>query len=127
MDTLEIYHEQTGDRREFPRYVAERSFRLQVQVGDDVSRCRMTDISLGGARLEFERPPDEGTGDPDADTVTIDWPEIGTFSAEPCWRDDKAIGVRFDFSAEALDFVSHCLSSPDYLWRAGQPARLSLV
>lgn len=127
MDSLDLYHEPNGDRREFPRYVAERSFRLQVHLGDHVSRCRMTDISLGGARLEFERHPDSEAVEDDTSAVTIDWPEIGSFSAEPCWRDGEAIGVRFDFSAEALDFVSHCLSSPEYLWRAGQPARLSLV
>jgi hypothetical protein len=123
MHPAEIYHEPASDRREFPRYVAERSFRLHINIGDDVSRCRMTDISLGGARLEFERQPDEEM----AAAVNFDWPEIGAFSAERCWQDGNAIGVRFDFSAEALDFVSHCLSSPDYLWRAGQQARLALV
>ena len=123
MDSLEIYQEQASDRREFPRYVAERSFRLQVNLGDDIGRCRMTDISLGGARLEFERPPDEEQ----TETVDIDWPEIGTFTAERCWQEGNTVGVRFDFSAEALDFVSHCLSSADYLWRVGQPTRLSIV
>jgi hypothetical protein len=71
----------------------------------------------------LERQPDEET----VTEVNFDWPEIGAFSAERCWQDGTAIGVRFDFSAEALDFVSHCLSSPDYLWRAGQHARLALV
>ena len=127
MDSLDFYCEQTSDRREFPRYIAERSFRLQVHIGNETGRCRMTDISLGGARLEFETGSDEGQEDDEAATVTIDWPEIGTFSAERCWRDGNAIGVQFDFSAEALDFVSHCLSSPEYLWRAGQPTRLSIV
>jgi hypothetical protein len=91
------------NRREWPRYAAEKSFELAASVNGRLLPCTVADISLGGARLVFDEELPAGPlldlTDPDGQNV----------ACERVWQDSKAIGVAFDFSEESLGLVSVCV------------------
>lgn len=91
------------NRREWPRYTAERSFALAARLEGRLLPCSVTDISLGGARLVFD---DEVPAGADLDLSDA---EGQTVACQRVWQDGKAVGVAFDFSEESLGLVSVCL------------------
>ena len=91
------------NRREWPRYVAEKSFALAASVDGRLLACTVADISLGGARLVFDQPL------PPVELVDLTGPDGETVSCAPLWQDTHAIGVAFDFSEESLGLISVCL------------------
>jgi hypothetical protein len=91
------------NRREWPRYTAEKSFELAASVDGRLLACTVADISLGGARLVFDEELPAGPlldlTDPDGQSV----------AGDRVWQDSTAIGVAFDFSEESLGLVSVCV------------------
>lgn len=92
------------ERREFPRYLLDHDLTVPVRIGSEKQSCRLDDISLGGACLTFEETPN-----PRVPEVIFESVEHGRFSAEKCWQAGQKLGVRFDFSEEALAFVTEHL------------------
>ncbi len=106
----------TARRRElrtWPRYIIHRNARVLAHLANDVWCCEIKDISLGGAKLQFESPV------PESPDLTIGHPDLAPLRAECLWRHTNVLGIRFDFSEDALNFISHCLrtmhdpTSPD--------------
>jgi hypothetical protein len=93
----------TPNRREWPRYSAERTFALAAGVNGRVLPCTVADISLGGARLLFDEeiPADA--------TLRLTNPEGAAVACERVWQDRSAVGIEFDFSEDALSLISHCI------------------
>jgi len=65
--------------------------------------CTVADISLGGARLEFDEELPAGT------LLNLTDPDGQSVACERVWQDSTAIGVAFDFSEESLGLVSICV------------------
>ncbi|MGF1594885.1 MAG: PilZ domain-containing protein [Kiloniellaceae bacterium] len=93
----------TQNRREWPRYTAEKTFALTAGVDGRLLPCTVADVSLGGAKLLF----DEEIA-PDA-TLRLTNPEGQAVSCERVWQDGRAVGIEFDFSEDALSLISHCI------------------
>ena len=103
-----------NDKRAFPRYSAAGDLLLPVTINEHRHLCRILDLSLGGARLMLE--PVEKATDPgpklgtSGEGALITFDQDDDFAAEMCWQSQQEIGVQFDFSMAALDFVSRCLA-----------------
>ena len=91
------------NRREWPRYRAERAFSLAASINGRLLPCTVEDISLGGARLLF----DEAL--PASHTMELSHPESDPVSCARVWQDDRAVGIEFDFSEDSLGLISVCL------------------
>ncbi len=91
------------ERREWPRYTAEKSFALSASVDGKVVSCTVADVSLGGARLIFD------TEVPDGHTIELSHPEVEPVHCAPLWRDSGQIGIEFDFSEDSLSLISVCI------------------
>jgi len=91
------------NRREWPRYAAEKSFALAASVDGRLLACTVADISLGGARLEFDEELPAGA------LLNLTDPDGQAVACERVWQDSTAIGVAFDFSEESLGLVSICV------------------
>jgi PilZ domain len=91
------------NRREWPRYSAERNFVLAAKVGGDLVPCTVVDISLGGAKLIFD------SALASADSIELSHPDIEPVSCAQVWHSDKEIGVEFDFSEDSLGLISICI------------------
>ena len=96
---------QADNRREWPRYHADRDFSLSVSVGGRLLPCRVTDISLGGARLLFDTAPPAGAGH----TLALSHPDSRTVACARVWQDGSELGVEFDFSEDSLGLISICI------------------
>lgn len=96
---------QVDNRREWPRYLAERDFSLSATVGGRLLPCRVADISLGGARLLFDSdlPPAA------EEAITLSHPDSRTVACAPVWQEGAEIGVEFDFSEDSLGLISICI------------------
>lgn len=95
--------EATKNRREWPRYSAERDFVLAANVDGDIIPCTVVDISLGGAKLIFD------TGLAGADSFELSHAGIEPVSCSQVWLNDKEVGVAFDFSEDSLGLISICI------------------
>lgn len=95
----------TENRREWPRYSAERSFVLAASVGGEVIPCTVVDISLGGAKLIFD------SEFASADSIELNHPGIEPVSCSQVWHSDKEVGVEFDFSEDSLGLISICIQN----------------
>jgi hypothetical protein len=91
------------NRREWPRYVAEKSFALAASVDGRLLACTVADISLGGARLVFDEELPAGA------LIDLTDPDGQTVACERVWQDGDAVGVAFDFSEESLSLISICV------------------
>ena len=91
------------NRREWPRYQAEKSFALAASVGGRLLPCTVLDISLGGARLAFDSEL------PDGETIELTHGDGETISCARVWQDSRAVGVEFDFSEDSLGLISVCI------------------
>lgn len=92
------------NRREWPRYRAERDFSLTASLGGRLLPCRVADISLGGARLLFDaEPPAVGQ------TIALSHPHGHSVACARVWQDGPEVGVEFDFSEESLGLISICI------------------
>ncbi len=91
------------DRREWPRYAAEKSFSLAANIDGKVVPCTVADVSLGGARLVFEAEI------PDGHTIELSHPEVEPVHCAQLWRADGEIGIEFDFSENSLSLISVCI------------------
>lgn len=107
------------ENREWPRYTAQRSFTLSVSLEGKVLPCRVSDVSLGGARLTFD---DMLPGDPrEGYALELSHPDAQTVVCETVWQSDREIGVQFDFSEDSLGLISVCIRNTTDLSQAGQP------
>lgn len=96
------------NRREWPRYTAERNFALAVNVEGKVLPCTVADVSLGGAKLIFDSElpaPALSNGA----TVELSHPEAEPVHCATVWRGGKEIGIEFDFSEDSLGLISVCI------------------
>lgn len=96
------------NRREWPRYTAEKTFALAANVDGKVLACTVADVSLGGARLIFDNElPDLPA--PDSALVELSHPDNEPVYGTPVWRGNKEIGIEFDFSEDSLGLISICI------------------
>ena len=107
-----------SNRREFPRYVAERGFFLVLNTGGKKFDCQIIDLSLSGALIICSDVP-EGA----REIFFEDPASAETFRANVRWHSGERIGLQFDFSGEALNFVSHHLQESLDSWEGGQVSR----
>ena len=91
------------NRREWPRYEAERSFALAASVNGEVVPCTVADVSLGGAKLIFDSTA------PEAETIELSHPDAEPVNCVQVWRSERAVGIEFDFSEDSLGLISVCL------------------
>lgn len=91
------------NRREWPRYTAERNFVLAANIDGRVVPCTVADISLGGAKLIFD------TEVPSDAPIELSHPEIDPVNCAQIWHSSHEIGVGFDFSEVSLDLISVCI------------------
>jgi len=96
---------QVDNRREWPRYRAERDFSLIASLDGHLLPCRVADISLGGARLLFDAEPPAGAGQ----TIALSHPDSRTVACARGWQDGPQVGVEFDFSEDSLGLISICI------------------
>lgn len=93
-----------GDnRREWPRYRAEREFSLTATLDGHLLTCRVADVSLGGARLQFNAEPPHGG------SIALSHPDSRTVTCRRVWQAGPEIGVEFDFSEDSLGLISICI------------------
>ena len=95
----------TSNRREWPRYRAERDFSLTASLDGCLLPCRVADISLGGARLLFDAAPPAGAGH----ALALSHPDSRTVACARVWQDGSELGVEFDFSEDSLGLISICI------------------
>lgn len=91
------------NRREWPRYQAEKSFALAANIGGRLVPCTVMDVSLGGARLAFDSDVPAG------ETIELTHGDGETISCARVWQDSRAVGVEFDFSEDSLGLISVCI------------------
>ncbi len=107
-----------SNRREFPRYAAERNFFLILKAGGEKFNCQIIDLSLSGALIICPKVP-QGV----REVFFEDPASPETFRANVRWHSSDRIGLQFDFSGEALNFVSHYLQETRYSWEGEQISR----
>jgi len=93
----------TQNRREWPRYHAERDFALAASIGGQLLPCIVADISLGGAKLVFDAEV------PAVETIELSHPDGEAVSCARVWQDSREIGIEFDFSEDSLGLISVCI------------------
>lgn len=92
-----------AERRKWLRFTLPRPENLVITVQGKAYPCSLTEISLGGARVEFrEEVP------PPAD-VEIRHGRAGILHGDCRWHGDGEMGVAFDQSEAVIDLVAHCL------------------
>jgi len=91
------------NRREWPRYPAERAFALAATIDGRLLSCQVADISLGGAKLVFDEPLPAGTA------IVLNHPEGQSVTCARIWQDAREVGVEFDFSEDSLGLISVCI------------------
>lgn len=98
----------TLNRREWPRYAAERDFVLAAKLDGQALFCTVADVSLGGARLVFDSdlPCPSFHGDA---MLELSHPDAAAVHCATVWRGDKEVGIEFDFSEESLGLISICI------------------
>lgn len=116
-----LTHQSELENREWERYEAQHEVSLSLTCGEKQLLCQVRDISLGGARLIC---PEEL---PHGQAIVVDHPAVGAVAAERCWGNAQEIGVNFDFSDNALELVSHCLSAMLDLSSGGPGANSAAV
>ena len=96
------------NRREWPRYAAEKSFALAASVNGQVLPCTIADVSLGGAKLVFDSDLPKAAGEEDA-VIELSHPDSEPVHCVPVWRGSREIGIEFDFTEDSLGLISVCL------------------
>jgi hypothetical protein len=91
------------NRREWPRYQAERSFAVAASADGKVVPCTVADVSLGGAKLIFDGAA------PEAATIELSHPDAESVTCVQVWHNDREVGIEFDFSEDSLGLISVCL------------------
>jgi hypothetical protein len=91
------------NRREWPRYTAERSFSLSASIDGEVLPCTVADVSLGGARLIFDTELQAG------DIIELTHPDAEPVCCAEVWHSSRELGVAFDFSEASLGLISVCI------------------
>lgn len=91
------------NRREWPRYQAEKNFALAASIDGQMLPCTVVDISLGGAKLAFDSAPPSGR------TIALHNPDGDAVTCARVWQDDQEVGVEFDFSEDSLGLISVCI------------------
>mgnify|MGYP001426024367 CR=1 FL=1 len=105
----------TQNRREWPRYQAERNFALAASVGGRLLPCTVVDVSLGGAKLAFDSEVPAG------ETIELSYGDGEPISCARVWQDSREVGIEFDFSEDSLGLISVCIRNIVDLER--QPGR----
>ncbi|MGF1630937.1 MAG: PilZ domain-containing protein [Kiloniellaceae bacterium] len=93
----------TQNRREWPRYVAERPVSLAASVDGRLLPCTVADVSLGGAKLVFDEPLPAGR------TIELSHPAARSVACARVWQDRHEVGIEFDFSEDSLGLISICI------------------
>jgi hypothetical protein len=93
------------NRREWPRYMADKSFALAASLDGKILPCQVVDVSLGGAKLVFEERV------PAAKSIELSHPESEPVHCAAVWRSETELGIEFDFSEDSLGLISICLRS----------------
>lgn len=91
------------NRREWPRYTAEKDFSLAASIDGKVIACTILDLSLGGAKLRLDGDAPEGAD------IELSHPESHPVNCAQVWRRDGEVGIEFDFSEDSLGLISVCL------------------
>jgi len=91
------------NRREWPRYHAERRFSLAAHIDGRLVPCTVVDISLGGAKLVFDSAVAAG------ETIVLTQPDGQAVSCTCVWQDSQEVGIEFDFSEDSLGLISVCI------------------
>ena len=92
-----------AERRKWLRFTLPRPEDLVIAVQGKAYPCSLTEISLGGARIEFREevpPPTE---------VEIRHGLAGTLHGDCRWHGESEMGVAFDQSEAVIDLVALCL------------------
>ncbi len=92
-----------SNRREWPRYMADKSFALAANLDGKIFPCQVVDVSLGGAKLVFEEMV------PAAESIELSHPESEPVHCAAVWRSETELGIEFDFSEDSLGLISVCL------------------
>lgn len=95
----------TQNRREWPRYQAEKSFSLAARVGGMLLPCTVADVSLGGAKVVFDSEVPVG------ETIELSHPGGEAVVCARVWQDSREVGIEFDFSEDSLGLISICIRS----------------
>lgn len=91
------------NRREWPRYTAEKAFSLAATIDGRIVPCTIVDVSLGGAKLRFDEDAPEGTD------FALSHPDSAPVNCVEVWRRHREVGIEFDFSEDSLGLISLCL------------------
>ncbi len=91
------------NRREWPRYTAEKDFSLAASIDGRVVPCTIVDVSLGGAKLRFDEDAPDGTA------IALSHPDSTPVNCIQVWRRHREVGIEFDFSEDSLGLISVCL------------------
>ncbi|WP_340118926.1 PilZ domain-containing protein [Pelagibius sp. 7325] len=95
----------TQNRREWPRYQAEKNFALAARVGGKLLPCTVADVSLGGARVVFDSEVAVG------ETFELSHTGGEAVVCARVWQSSREVGIEFDFSEESLGLISVCIRS----------------
>lgn len=107
-----------SNRREFPRYAAEHNFFLILNAGGKNFDCQIIDLSLSGALVICPEAP-QGV----REIFFEDPASSEIFKANVRWHAGERIGLQFDFSGEALNFISHYLQETLSSWEGERISR----
>lgn len=91
------------NRREWPRYRAEKSCLLAAGLDGRRLHCKVADISLGGARLVFDSEIADG------EIVELSHAESRPVHCIRVWQAEGEMGIEFDFSEDSLALISICI------------------
>lgn len=95
---------QRVNRRRSKRCVLEQRTSGIVRFGDRLEDCIIEDISLGGARLRFDRLPPVG------ETMVLEHLVAGCFPGRIVWTKSDAAGFQFDRPERPLERELQCVA-----------------
>ncbi len=95
---------QVPNRRRSKRCVLDQRTTGLVRVGDQTESCIIEDISLGGARLSFDRAP------PDGEALILEHIVAGCFPGRIVWTRGNMAGYQFDQPDRPLERELQCVA-----------------
>lgn len=95
---------QVFNRRRSKRCVLDRRTTGRVRDGDRLYDCVIEDVSLGGARLNFDDAAPEG-GD-----LVLEHPVAGSFAGRIVWMKNGVGGFQFDPCETSLERELQCVA-----------------
>jgi hypothetical protein len=80
------------------------SFAATVINGDERTECRLTDMSVSGAKIDGQIQTEQGA------RLVLDFGETGSIQCEVMWRSEGVIGVRFSQDIEEAIYLLSALT-----------------